>query len=583
MQEAALDQVTLTVIDNYLTSTCRDMGVSMMRTAYSPIFNESLDFSCVIFDRHGRMLAQAEFCPSQIGTIKFTVSWTIDEIGVENFKPNDVIVNNDPYRGSGHVPEHMLLRPIFYEGELFGFAANCAHMVEVGGKSFGGFSGDATDIFQEGLRLPPVRLIDGGQDVLDIWKIILTNHRTPRVTEGDFRAMIGSLDLAERRLHELLDSYSRSLVLQATEQLMTIAERRMRSEIARIPDGEYYFEDVIEDDGVTPNPSTICLRVLVKGDRLIADFTGSSPQTKGPMNAIYAVTASAVYNAMLSVTDHTIPRNEGCYRPFTIIAPPGTLVNAVYPAPVVGGNTETSPRITDMMFGALAPAIGDRVAASGGGTSSPFLFGGLNARTGRYYAHFHFEGVGWGGRATKDGNNMVVTINGNCRNTPVEVFETRYPPFIIDAYRLRTDSGGPGEFRGGLGGERHFAVVVPEIALSAVLNRMKVAPWGLFGGKEGATGGIYIKPGGQGEWRTFQDVFGTVSPSKFAGILLRQGDHVLLTMPGGGGYGDPRQRPVERVLRDVDEGFVSVEAAAVHYGVEVWEQDGRLEGRRVEA
>ncbi len=583
MQTNTLDQVTLTVIDNYLTSTCRDMGVSMMRTAYSPIFNESLDFSCVIFDRHGRMLAQAEFCPSQIGTIKFTVAWTIDEIGVENFKPGDVIVHNDPYRGSGHVPEHMLLKPVFYQGELFGFVANCAHMAEIGGKSPGGFSGDATDIFQEGLRLPPVRLLDGGRDVADVWKIILTNHRTPRVTEGDFRAMIGSLDLAERRLHELLDTYGKDLVLRSTDELMAIAERRMRSEIANIPDGAYTFEDVIEDDGVTPYPSTMRLRITVKGDRLIADFTGSDPQTRGPMNAIYAVTASAVYNAILSVTDHTIPRNEGCYRPFTVIAPPGTLVNAVYPAPVVGGNTETSPRITDMVFAALAPAIGERVAASGGGTSSPFLFGGLNSKTGRYYAHFHFEGVGWGGRATRDGNNMVVTINGNCRNTPVEVFETRYPPFLIEAYRLRTDSGGPGHFRGGLGGERIFTVVIPEITLSAVLNRMKVAPWGLFDGLEGATGGIYIKRGGQGEWRTFQDTFGTASPSKFAGILLKQGDQVRLTMPGGGGYGNPLERPVERVVHDVEEGLVSAEAAVEKYGVAITESNGRLVGKRAKA
>jgi N-methylhydantoinase B/oxoprolinase/acetone carboxylase alpha subunit len=285
------------------------------------------------------------------------------------------------------------------------------------------------------------------------------------------------------------------------------------------------------------------------------------------------VTASAVYNAMLSVTDHTIPRNEGCYRPFTIIAPPGTLVNAIYPAPVVGGNTETSPRITDMLLAALATAIPDRVAASGGGTSSPFLFGGFNPRTSRYYAHFHFEGVGWGGRATKDGNNMVVTINGNCRNTPIEVFETRYPPFLIEAYRLRTDSGGPGQFRGGLGGERIFRVVIPEISLSAVLNRMKVAPWGLFGGGQGDTGGIYIKRAGTDTWETFVQAFGTVSPSKFAGIMLREGDLVRLTMPGGGGYGDPHNRATEVVLRDVAEGFVSAEAARTHYGVDVAEQD----------
>ena len=225
---------------------------------------------------------------------------------------------------------------------------------------------------------------------------------------------------------------------------MAIAERRMRAEIEAIPDGVYTFADAIEDDGITDRAYPIELTLTIDGDEVIADFTGSAPQAVGPVNAIYAVTASAIYNAFLHLTDPTIPRNEGCYRPFTIIAPPGTIVNCSFPAPVAGGNTETSPRITDMVFGALQDAIPDRVAASCGGTSSPFLFGGTDPRTDEPYAHFHFEGVGWGGRQGLDGNNMVVTINGNCRNTPVEVFETRYPAFRIESYRLVPDSGGPG-------------------------------------------------------------------------------------------------------------------------------------------
>ena len=200
---ATIDPVTLTVIDNYCTSTCRDMGVTMMTTAYSPIFNESLDFSCVIFDPAGQMLAQAEFCPSQIGTIKFTVAWTIAELGADSFREGDVVLHNDPYRGSGHVPEHMLLKPVFWEGELVAFVANVAHMSEIGAKTPGGLSGDATEIFQEGLLIPPVKIVDQGRDVGDIWKMVLSHQRTPRVTFGDFRAMLGSLDLAERRMHAL--------------------------------------------------------------------------------------------------------------------------------------------------------------------------------------------------------------------------------------------------------------------------------------------------------------------------------------------------------------------------------------------
>jgi N-methylhydantoinase B/oxoprolinase/acetone carboxylase alpha subunit len=564
----AIDPVTLTVIDNYLTSTCRDMGVTMMTTSYSPIFNESLDFSCVIFDPEGQMLAQAEFCPSQIGTIKFTVMWTIAELGLEAFEEGDVVLHNDPYRGSGHVPEHMLLKPVYWEGELVAFVANVAHMSEVGAKTPGGLSGDATEIFQEGLLLPPVKIKARGVDVDDIWKIVLSNHRTPRVTYGDFRAMMGSLDMAEKRLHQLIADYGLDVVRGAAGELMDIAERRMRAEIEQIPDGEYFFEDAIEDDGIGEGDYPMKVLLTVQGGEVIADFTGSSPQATGPVNAIYAVTASAIYNAFLHLTDPTIPRNEGCYRPFTIIAPPGTIVNCSFPAPVAGGNTETSPRITDMCFGALQHAIPERVAASCGGTSSPFLFGGRDPRSGDPYAHFHFEGVGWGGRHGKDGNNMVVTINGNCRNTPVEVFETRYPAFRIESYRLVTDSGGPGEFRGGLGGERVFTVTVPEVTVSALLNRMKTEPWGVLGGGAGAVGGLWVRRADRPEWRTFVEEFGTRSPSKFSGVTLRAGDQVKILMPGGGGYGDPKARDSDRIRRDIEEGFVSPEAARSEYGME---------------
>ena len=568
MSAPVIDQVALTVVDNYLTSCCRDMGVTMMTTAYSPIFNESLDFSCVIFDPAGNMLAQAEFCPSQIGTIKFTVDWTIEELGLDAFEEGDVVLHNDPYRGSGHVPEHMLLKGVFWEGELVAFVANVAHMSEVGAKTPGGLSGDATEIYQEGLLLPPVKIKRRGEDVDDIWKIILSNHRTPRVTLGDFRAMMGSLDMAEQRIQKLIADYGLDFVRTASSDLMAIAERRMRAELEAIPDGVYTFEDAIEDDGITDHDYPMKLRLTVTGGEVIADFTGSAPQAVGPVNAIYAVTASAIYNAFLHLTDPSIPRNEGCYRPFTIIAPPGTIVNCSFPAPVAGGNTETSPRITDMVFGALQHAIPDRVAAACGGTSSPFLFGGVDPRTGEPYAHFHFEGVGWGGRRGLDGNNMVVTINGNCRNTPVEVFETRYPAFRIESYRLVGDSGGPGEFRGGLGGERIFTVTVPEVTVSALLNRMKTEPWGVLGGGAGAVGGLWVRRGGSQEWRTFVEEFGTMSPSKFSGVTLRTGDQVKILMPGGGGYGDPAHRDRALVRRDVEEGFVSAEAARTVYGLD---------------
>ena len=415
------------------------------------------------------------------------------------------------------------------------------------------------------MLLPPVKIKRRGEDVWDIWKIILANHRTPKVTYGDFRAMMASLDLAETRIIELLDTYGVDTVRDASKELLRIAEARMRSEIRGIPNGKYFFEDVIEDDGISDRDYPMRLNLTVFDEEIIADFTGSAPQAVGPVNAIYAVTASAIYNAFLHLTDPTIPRNEGCYRPFTIIAPPGTIVNCKFPAPVAGGNTETSPRITDMVFGALANAIPDRIVAACGGTSSPFLFGGTDPRTGDLYAHFHFEGVGWGGRTGLDGNDMVVTINGNCRNTPVEVFETRYPSFLIEEYRLLPDSGGPGEWRGGLGGQR-ILTVVAEVTVSALLNRMKADPWGVLGGGNGARGGLWTKLAGQEEWRTFVETFGTKSPSKFSGITLHPGDQVKLVMPGGGGYGVPALRDREMIRADIENGFVTIDRAKTDYG-----------------
>ncbi len=538
---ASFDAVTLTVINNYLTSTCRDMGISMMRTSYSPIFNESLDFSCLLFDRDGLMIAQAEFCPSQIGTSKYTAEWVLEEIGKENFHAGDVLVVNDPYRGSGHVPEHTIIKPVFFDGELLAFVANCGHLAEPGAKSPGGLTGDATDIFQEGLRLPPVWLVRNNVDQEDVWKIILSNHRTPEASYGDLKAMIGSTKVAEERLWELVQTYGVGKFLGACNELQQISERQMREEIAKIPDGEYFSEDTIEDDGVDIRSYTLRCRVMVRGDSITIDFTGSDAQCRGPMNATYAVTASAVYNAVLNLTDSSIIKNDGCYRPIKVIAPPGTIVNCQYPAPVVGGNTELSPRITDLVLGALGQALPDRIPAAHGATSCNFLFGGVHPKTGEYYSHYHLEGVGWGGKPNGDGNSVTQAINGNCRNTPVEVFETRYP-LRVESYRMVENSGGEGKFRGGMGGERVLTVLAPVMEVSALFNRTEMAPPGRMGGESGAPGGLWVKRKGDKEFRTFGEVFGTRSDSKFGNVFLVEGDQIKIASPGGGGWGDPNLR-----------------------------------------
>ena len=562
-----IDQTTLTVINNYLTGTCREMGLAMVRTAYSPMFNEALDFSCVIFNRAGRLIGQAEFCPSQIGTIKGTVECLIDVVGFDAFKPGDILLTNDPYHGVGHVPEFTVLRGVFgSDGSLIFCVANCAHMAEPGAKVPGGLAGDATEIYQEGLILPPVWLYRNGVEVKDIWAIILANHRTPDCSRGDLLAMVGSLTVADKRLHELLEHYGETTVEQAADELLAVAERRMRSEIEKIPDGIYCYEDTIEDDGVGTESYKMKVKVTVDGSVLTADFDGTDPQARGPMNANYSVTASAVYNAILHLTDPNIPRNDGCYRPIKIEVPLGSILNCKHPAALVGGNTEISPRITDMIFGALLTALPQIVPAGIGGTSCCFLFGGHHPATGEPYAHFHFEGVGWGARHEQDGNNVVIVINGNCMATPVEIFETRFP-FIVESYRLLEDSGGVGQWRGGLGGERILTVNAPEVTVSALFNRTQLAPPGRSGGGDGAKAGIYVKRREDDRFFTFKDVFNTVSEAKFSGVTLKNGDQVRLVFPGGGGFGNPSDRDPELIRRDIELGFISKEAGNSAYGL----------------
>ena len=562
------DPVTLTILNNAFVNVCREMGITMMRTAFSPIFNEGLDFSCVLFDRRGNMIGQAEFCPAQLAASLFIVRWTVEELGVESFEPGDVVLHNDPYRGGAHIPEHSVIRPVFHEGELFGFVANVGHLAEIGGKAVGSFAADATEVFQEGLRIPPVKIMRRDEHVMDVWRLIMANHRTPRNTWGDLNAQIGSLRVAERSVVRLLDRYGRALVESASEELMDYSERWMRSEIAAIPDGTYEFTAHMEDDGVVAEPVRFHVAVTVAGDELIVDWTGSDPQVRGPINATYGVTAGATYNAVFHVTNSEIPKNSGAYRPIRIIAPPGTVVNVVYPGPSVGGNTETHPKLADMVVAALAPALPDRVAAAEGGSACNFLFGGIHPKTGDYYANYHLEGGGWGAKSYDDGNDAIIVKNGNCRNTPVEIFETRYPLRVVE-YSLIPDSGGPGRMRGGLGTRRIFRVEEGAVVTAnALLDRTKpgFGAWGLAGGDTGGPGAILVKRAGDSEFRTFTDAYGTVSASKFTNIRLEPGDQVMIDSPGGGGYGDPQERDPGRLQHDLEEGFVSAGVARERYG-----------------
>jgi len=554
------------------------MGYVMMKTAYSTIFSEGLDFCCVILNKDAEIIADTEFTPSMIGAMTHTMKWTIEEMGLESFAPEDVIIHNDSYRGGCHLPEHMLMKPVFIDGELFGFVANMAHVAEIGGKAPGSFAADATDIYQEGLRLPPVKLMDRGKHVEDVWKIIMTNHRTPRNTWGDFHAMIGSLQVAEKRLAEMVGRYGKFYIEEGARQLMDYSERRLRAEISEIPDGTYHFEHWLEDDGVSADMIPIKVTITVRGDEVIVDFTGSSPQVKGPINCAWVVTASAVYIALLSLTDPYIPRNSGAFRPIKIIAPAGTVVNVKHPGPCVAGNTDSQIKLIDLIFTAFSEVIPRQVIAGSGGSCSNFLIGGIHPDTGQYYTNYGFDAPGSGATVFKDGNDAELPRHANTRNTPMEVFEGRYP-LLTWEYRLVQDSGGPGRFRGGLGIRRTYEVVAPEVTVSALFDRFKIKPWGLFGGQEGMNSRLLIKKKGMKEWRTFAEVYGRPSASKFTNATVNKGDLIQIVTPGGGGFGDPLDRPVEKVLEDVMEGYVSLDAARHDYGVVIERSEKGLQVR----
>ena len=559
------DLVTMNIIENTMVSICREMGITLMKTSYSTIFNEALDFTCGIASSRGEMLAVAEFCPAQIGGMPLLIKSCLEEIPTSEIEPGDVLVHNDPYRGGLHTPEHTLFCPLFVDDKLIAFAVAIGHVAEVGGMVPGGFPSEATEIFHEGIRVPPVKIKKRGEDVPEVWKLWLANVRTPRHNYGDMRAMIAGVETGVRRLGEVVRKYGADVFGKTCADLMDYAEARMRAEIEQIPDGRYDFVDYMDNDGVSDSEIRIEAHCHVNGGEIVIDYTGSSAQVAGPINATLGVSWSAAYNAVLHLTDPTIPRNSGCFRPLRIIAPSGTIVNVDYPAPEVGGNTETHPRIAGAVIGALAQAAPRRAMAGEGGTHLNFVFGGVDKRHDEYFACYDIETVGWGARPHADGNDATDSINGNCRVMPVEVFESRYP-WLTEEFRLRPDSGGAGTFRGGLGTRKTWRCLDAEITCSQLTDRHDHQAWGAEGGAAGAPGMTRFMAAGGDEWQTMVEAFGKASTSKWSNVVVRPGDRIQIDTPGGGGWGAPQMRDARELEEDVAEGWVTPEAIERDYG-----------------
>ncbi|HEV8310718.1 MAG TPA: hydantoinase B/oxoprolinase family protein [Methylomirabilota bacterium] len=515
-----MDRITLEVIGSALASIAEEMGTALIKASYSSNIKERWDCSTAVFDRAGQVIAQAEHIPMHLGSLLGVVQEILRRYPPERLAPGDIFAANDPYTGGGtHLPDITLAAPVFVDAELFGFVANIAHHADRTGERI-------RTIYDEGLRIPPIRLVEGGRVREDVMELVLANFALPAERQGDFRAQIAANRLGDRRLLELCRRYGRTTVAAACEAALAYGERKIRAAIAKLPSGTYRFTDHLDGDGVRPGPIPIAVAITVAGDRIHLDFAGTGPQCAGDINVVRLALLATVYYALKAVLDPTIPANGGFYRAIDVEAPEGSIVNARPPAPVAW-RTQTCQRIADVIFGALAPVLPERVPAAGNGANSAWVFSGVNPRSGRYYVYLETLAGGAGATAEADGLDAVQVHITNTSNLPVECLELEYP-LLVEEYALVDGSGGVGRFRGGLGLRRTIEVLGHEAQFLGTLERAEIAPWGLQGGGPGGCGALVLNPGTPGERRL---------PSKVWGHPLKPGDRVTIVTPGAGGYG----------------------------------------------
>jgi len=557
-EQTELDVVTVEVLRNGFIQICEEVTITMLKTAHSVIFNEGKDLSTGVFDRDGRLIAQdMQGCPVHIAAMPQSVKAGIAQYGFENMHEGDVFLVNDSYSGGTHLPDVTVFAPVFWQCELVGFIGNRGHHTDVGGMAPGSMPGDATEMYQEGLIVPAVRIFEGGRRNRDVWNIILANVRLPHNTEGDIAAQMGGIQTGMRRFHSLLERYGRDLVLTGIDGIIGYSERHMRSEIERIPDGTYRFVDYMDTDGITGRPVKIVVTATKRGSDIAFDFEGTDPQVAGAVNCVFSVTLSSVWIAMLMLTDSNIHPSEGAFMPVTVTAPEGCVVNPRPPASTVSGLTETCNRLIDMVIAALAPGVPHRVAAGECGSCNVHTLGGKGADGAPWVAILNPKG-GWGGMDEKDGWTCIQDPLSNCRCQPAEALENAFP-VIVRRFGLRTGAEGAGRHRGGFGITRDIEVTA-DCVISTCLDRSTIAPFGLFGGDDGAPNLMYVKRRGSEAWEPLS--------SRQSNIALAKGDVVRIDTAIGGGYGNPLERDPAQVADDViDEYLPGPEAAREVYGV----------------
>lgn len=543
-----IDPVTTQVLRYRMESIADEMGYTLVRTSRSTVIKEIEDISCAVFDRRGRTIAQGHHAPMLLTGFEFTMAALLDR--VKDWEEGDVVLSNDPYLGGQHLTDLQTFSPVFWKGKLSGFVGNIAHHSDVGGSAPGTVTGGLTEIFQEGLRLPMVKLYRAGKEAPDIFGILRANFRVPDKTLGDLRAQAAAGFVGARRLKETLDQYGPDVVEGATEALMAHSEARLRAALRDIPDGTYTGEDFVDDDGISEDPIRIVVNVRKKGDAATVDFTGSSPQVKGNLNCPIATAHAAVYYALIAVLDPHVPPNSGCYRPFKVVAEPGLVMNP-HPPAAVQARTNTSQKISEATLRALAQALPAKVTAGSHGNIMTNAFAGWFPGTRKRFVCIEIQGGGAGGRPAKDGCDGQDSHLARFMNTPTEAQELEYP-LRIERYEFIPDTGGAGKHRGALALRRDVRALA-DMTFSRYADRQKFPPFGVLGGKPGACGETLING----------------KKARAKGIdSLKAGDVVSLRTPGAGGYGPPKDRDPQAVRRDVADGKVSRDKAKADYGVD---------------
>ncbi|MEM9063545.1 MAG: hydantoinase B/oxoprolinase family protein [Pseudomonadota bacterium] len=556
MTDARHDPASFEILKNALYKIAEEMRVVLTKTAYSPILKSAGDFSCGVFDAKGDMVAQGPDLPIHLGSMPDAVR-TIAQTFAGDIHDGDVFVHNDPYDGGSHLPDVNVIRPAFWEGTLLGFACLRAHWPDIGSATPGSY-GAVTEIYGEGLRLPPVRLVSQGVLNRDIEAIILANVRTPEERRGDLGSQLAATLRACERMQALARRYSVSRLTATMAEVMDYSERLMRAMLSDLPDGSGAFEDFLDGDGIDDKPIWIRMQVQKAGDRMLVTFDGTDPQVKGPINAPLSVTASGVYCGLKTAIDPNslIPPNSGCWRAIEVTAPEGSVLNCQFPAPVVYANHEISHRLADMTMGALSEFLPDQVMACSQGTSCILTLGGVDPRSGQRYVSYETIKGGFGARPNKDGINAICAGISNTMNTPIEVLEMAFPMRLLE-YSIEPDSGGAGRYRGGNGSRRIWQLLDgAEATGSLCVEHMKSPPFGLQGGKPGVTATVTL---------TTPD--GAVTDLNGKGAFAAPaGSIVNMRTTGSGGMGDPAERSEDAIREDLTDGYVTPEGLRRDYG-----------------